>query len=63
MGQIDLKPNERTVCIEMCQTFHTSTQDMAKVFFTRLGRQCYITPTSYLELIKTFDALLLAQRQ
>ncbi|CAG2063613.1 unnamed protein product, partial [Timema podura] len=52
LSEITLTEFEREVCIEMCQTFHTSTQDLSDEFFVRLGRHNYVTPTSYLELIK-----------
>nr|CAD7400377.1 unnamed protein product [Timema cristinae] len=62
LSEITLTEFEREVCIEMCQTFHTSTQDLSDEFFVRLGRHNYVTPTSYLELINTFKELLSKKR-
>ncbi|XP_063980239.1 dynein axonemal heavy chain 7-like [Diachasmimorpha longicaudata] len=58
LGEIKLPEEERTACIEMCQYFHTSTQDLSKEFLLRARRHNYVTPTSYLELINTFKDLL-----
>ena len=62
LGEIKLKDLERQSCIEMCQMFHTSTQDLSRDFYTRAKRYNYVTPTSYLELISTFDKLLAQKR-
>ncbi|OXU28216.1 hypothetical protein TSAR_011727, partial [Trichomalopsis sarcophagae] len=63
LGNIELSSLERSACIEMCQTFHTSTQDLSKEFFQRAKRHNYVTPTSYLELISTFDKILDQKRR
>uniref|UniRef100_A0A8C5C8I2 Dynein axonemal heavy chain 7 n=1 Tax=Gadus morhua TaxID=8049 RepID=A0A8C5C8I2_GADMO len=46
----------------MCKTFQTSVRDMSEMYFTRLRRHNYVTPTSYLQLIQTFKALLNSKR-
>lgn len=58
LGEVELTDKERTVSIEMCQIFHSSTENLSKEFFVRLRRKTYVTPTSYLELINTFKQLL-----
>ncbi|XP_012251165.2 dynein axonemal heavy chain 7-like isoform X2 [Athalia rosae] len=62
LGEIELPESEKLACIDMCQYFHMSTQRMSKEFFTRIRRRTYVTPTSYLELINTFKALLEKKR-
>ncbi|XP_046587391.1 dynein axonemal heavy chain 7-like [Neodiprion lecontei] len=62
LGEIELPEAERMACIDMCQYFHMSTQQMSKEFFTRVRRRTYVTPTSYLELINTFKSLLEKKR-
>ncbi|XP_076648121.1 dynein heavy chain at 36C [Halictus rubicundus] len=62
LGEIDLSEKERDACIEMCQFFHTSTQDLTLEFSRKAKRHNYVTPTSYLELIKTFKDLLAKKR-
>lgn len=63
LGEIDLTIKERDACIEMCQFFHTSTQDLSLEFLRKAKRHNYVTPTSYLELIKTFKDLLTRKRK
>ena len=46
----------------MCKTFQTNVREMSEMYFSRLRRHNYVTPTSYLELIQTFKALLNAKR-
>ncbi|XP_015609892.1 dynein heavy chain 7, axonemal isoform X2 [Cephus cinctus] len=58
LGEINMPQDERTACIEMCQTFHTSTQELSGEFLRHARRHNYVTPTSYLELINTFKDLL-----
>ncbi|EZA62718.1 Dynein heavy chain 7, axonemal [Ooceraea biroi] len=63
LDEIDIPQDERRACIEMCQYFHTSTQDLTRDFFRQLSRHNYVTPTSYLELINTFKDLLSRKRK
>lgn len=63
LGEIKLPEIERNACIEMCQAFHVSTQDLSKEFLLRAKRYSYVTPTSYLELINTFKDLLEKKRR
>ncbi|KAK0094203.1 hypothetical protein PV326_011565 [Microctonus aethiopoides] len=58
LGEMQLPDDERIACIDMCQYFHTSTQNLSKEFLRRARRHNYVTPTSYLELINTFKSLL-----
>lgn len=46
----------------MCKSFQERVRDMSERYFSRLRRHNYVTPTSYLELILTFKALLLSKR-
>nr|XP_033343017.1 dynein heavy chain 7, axonemal [Megalopta genalis] len=63
LGQIDLTTTERDACIEMCQFFHTSTQELTQEFLKKAKRHNHVTPTSYLELIQTFEGLLARKRR
>lgn len=63
LSEIDMPSDERRACIGMCQYFHTSTQELTRDFLRRLNRHNYVTPTSYLELINTFKALLDRKRK
>ncbi|KAF7280376.1 hypothetical protein GWI33_006107 [Rhynchophorus ferrugineus] len=63
LGEIELTDHEREVCIDMCQIFHVSTQNLSEEYFIRLKRHYYVTPTSYLEMINTFKTFLLNKRK
>ena len=52
----------RAACIDMCMVFHTSVRRLSEKFLATLGRHCYVTPTSYLELISTYKTLLSEKR-
>ncbi|EFN66875.1 Dynein heavy chain 7, axonemal [Camponotus floridanus] len=58
LATIELTDHERKVGIDMCQFFHMSTEKLSEEFFIRLNRRNYVTPTSYLEMINTFQNLL-----
>lgn len=58
LSTVELTDHERSVGIDMCQFFHVSTQILSDEFLVRLNRRNYVTPTSYLEMIKTFQSLL-----
>nr|XP_006813236.1 PREDICTED: dynein heavy chain 6, axonemal [Saccoglossus kowalevskii] len=54
LGAEDLKKKVADMCVEI----HTSVSDMAEKFFSELRRRYYTTPTSYLELINLYLAML-----
>ena len=54
MGDEEIRKN----CVTMCGHFHESVRHASKRFRRELGRHNYVTPTSYLILIKTFTTLL-----
>jgi dynein heavy chain, axonemal len=47
---------------KLCVDVHASTTHMAQQYYDELRRRYYITPTSYLEFIESYKALLLTQR-
>ena len=58
LDEVEMTAEERSGCVEMCQQFHTTTVHLSQRYLLQLGRQNYVTPTSYLELISTFKMLL-----
>ncbi|CAH1790213.1 unnamed protein product [Owenia fusiformis] len=58
LDEIEMPQETRSGCIEICQEFHQTTSDLSDRFLNELDRHNYVTPTSYLELISTFKALL-----
>jgi dynein heavy chain len=63
LGEVQMDDEVRQSCVTMVQTFHTSTETYAQKFQDELKRVYYVTPTSYLELINTFKALLAEKRE
>ncbi|CAB1328328.1 unnamed protein product, partial [Coregonus sp. 'balchen'] len=62
LEDIEMTEESRMGCINMCKSFHTSTIELSACFLSELQRHNYVTPTSYLELISTFKALLQKKR-
>ncbi|RVE70747.1 hypothetical protein OJAV_G00066880 [Oryzias javanicus] len=60
---LEMSENERQEVITICKTFHTSANQLSDKFQAELGRYNYITPTSYLELIATFQQLISQKRE
>ncbi|TPX70976.1 hypothetical protein CcCBS67573_g06369 [Chytriomyces confervae] len=52
----------RPFVVFMCKHFHESVKKLSDAFLKQLRRHNYVTPTSYLELIKTFKSLLSLKR-
>uniref|UniRef100_A0AAQ5XW12 EF-hand domain-containing protein n=1 Tax=Amphiprion ocellaris TaxID=80972 RepID=A0AAQ5XW12_AMPOC len=62
LEDVEMTDEAREGCINMCKSFHTSTIELSVRFLNELQRHNYVTPTSYLELISTFKALLKTKR-
>ncbi|XP_051969464.1 dynein axonemal heavy chain 3 [Xyrauchen texanus] len=62
LEDVDLEDNIRTEVVEMCKTFQESVRELSERYYAQLRRHYYVTPTSYLELILTFKALLNSKR-
>ncbi|KAJ3215607.1 Dynein heavy chain 6, axonemal [Dinochytrium kinnereticum] len=61
---VDLGGDEmRDKISEMCVEIHTSVGTFAKRFYAELRRRYYTTPTSYLELINLYIAMLQEKRK
>lgn len=58
LSPMDLSPDDRVNIAFMCQHFHKSVEKLSRKYYTALRRHNYVTPTSYLELLKTFRGLL-----
>ena len=53
---------ERSAVVGLCQHFHESSGSLSIKFRENLGRHNYVTPTSYLALVKAFKGLLQKKR-
>uniref|UniRef100_A0A8C5TGG8 Dynein axonemal heavy chain 12 n=1 Tax=Malurus cyaneus samueli TaxID=2593467 RepID=A0A8C5TGG8_9PASS len=59
---LQLTDAEREAVVPICKYFHTSVLSLSERFLQSLGRHNYVTPTSYLELIASFQRLLTEKR-
>ncbi|KAM6951542.1 dynein axonemal heavy chain 3 [Aplochiton taeniatus] len=63
LEEVELEDHIRHQVVDMCKTFQESVRVMSERYYARLRRHNYVTPTSYLELILTFKALLTSKRR
>lgn len=63
LSDVELDSKTRDACVTMCMYFQRDVEAMTVEFFDTQRRQCYVTPTSYLELLSTFKTLLAAKRK
>ena len=47
----------------VCQSIHSSMQDLTRKFWKATARKTYVTPTSYLELLSAYKRLLALSRK
>ncbi|XP_048346084.1 dynein axonemal heavy chain 12 isoform X2 [Sphaerodactylus townsendi] len=62
LERLELTANERQEVVPICKHFHTSVLTLSTRYLEALGRHNYVTPTSYLELIASFQQLLTSKR-
>ena len=62
-ANLGIKPEVEKKLIEYFQYLHQSIEGAAKDFKENAGRNYYVTPTSYLELLSTYDSTLNAKRK
>jgi dynein heavy chain len=58
LSDVEIDDNVRKDVVFMCKSFHETARTQSAKFLSQLRRHNYVTPTSYLELIKTFKNLL-----
>ncbi|KAJ8664279.1 hypothetical protein QAD02_005941 [Eretmocerus hayati] len=52
LQKLDVDDDSKLKCVGLCQGFHLSVVDASEDYWKKQGRRNYVTPTSYLELIK-----------
>ena len=62
LSSVDLPKDVKTGVVDFCVEMHKGVTELSAEFLQALDRQNYVTPTSYLELIKTFLNLFEAKR-
>ena len=55
---IEMNDTMRQQCVDVCKGFHQSVISLSNKYYEELKRTNYVTPTSYMELIRTFKDLL-----
>jgi len=60
IGSLD-EPNISHV-LDMCVFIHQSVADILPEYYSETGRKSYVTPTSYLELLDTYNTLLVKNK-
>ena len=60
--KVDIPDEVKTGVIDVCVNMQELVQELSLVYRDELRRYYYVTPTSYLELIKTFQTLLETER-
>eukprot|EP00795_Rhopilema_esculentum_P000293 gene293-9945_t len=58
LEDVELSNEVRAETVTICKRFHLDVRELSEKYYATLRRQNYVTPTSYLELIKTFKLLL-----
>jgi len=59
----DVELEERDGIVKICVDMQERVAQLTKKYYQQLKRYFYVTPTSYLELIKTFKSLLGSKRK
>ncbi|XP_078276213.1 dynein axonemal heavy chain 3-like [Rhinoraja longicauda] len=62
LDDVEMSQEIRSEVVFMCKHFHQSVVALSQRFHNSLQRRIYVTPTSYLELIKIFKNLLEKKR-
>lgn len=57
LKDLDIGTGLREKCVQMCKQFHTSVSATSEDYYLTYGRRYYITPTSFLQLIKSLYKL------
>jgi len=57
LKDLDIGEILREKCVQICKEFHTSVSITSEDFYETYGRRYYITPTSFLQLIKSLYKL------
>ncbi|KNE71129.1 hypothetical protein AMAG_15798 [Allomyces macrogynus ATCC 38327] len=63
LQDVEMEDHVRAQVVQTCKSFHMGARDLSDRFLANLRRHNYVTPTSYLELIRTYKSLLSQKRQ
>ncbi|XP_012230668.2 dynein axonemal heavy chain 3 [Linepithema humile] len=57
LRDLDIGSELREKCVQICKQFHTSVSVTSEDYYLTYGRRYYVTPTSFLQLIKSLYRL------
>ncbi|XP_015588713.1 dynein heavy chain 3, axonemal [Cephus cinctus] len=57
LKDLDIDEDTREKCVHICKQFHTSVRDTSEDYYKTQRRRNYVTPTSFLELMKSLYKL------
>ncbi|KAJ1435246.1 dynein heavy chain, partial [Ochromonadaceae sp. CCMP2298] len=60
--KVDLDAKTKAGVVDVCVDMQVRVVQLSKRYIAEMGRYYYVTPTSYLELINTFNRMLAKQR-
>jgi dynein heavy chain len=63
LHEVEMDDKTKAACIDVCVDMQSRVSAMSVRFLERMRRNYYVTPTSYLALINTFENLLTVQRE
>ena len=58
LASVEIEEKARKQVVHTCQSIHTSVRDLSVEYKDQVKRINYVTPTSYLELIRSFQTSL-----
>lgn len=62
LSDLEMENELKTRVVQICQYFHQESILLSKKFLAKLGRNNYVTPTSYLELLHSVKTLIVQKR-
>ncbi|EFJ29004.1 inner arm dynein 3-2 [Selaginella moellendorffii] len=63
LKDMPLEDKARASIVKICKAFHENVREYSLQYKLKQGRHNYVTPTSYLELISTFQTLLQTKQE
>jgi len=63
LSDVQLQPGQMAKIQQACRKIHLGANALADQFLEAQGRQVYVTPSNYLELLKTYKMILSTERE
>ncbi|ORC83399.1 dynein heavy chain [Trypanosoma theileri] len=63
LSKLDITDHEKKAAEDMFVLFQQQVRELGKVYLTEVRQHTYVTPTSYLDLLSTFEHLLCEKRE